>query len=216
MDQSALVDAPIDVGCRFLEQFDKYAPVFVAFWLKSDDERPWVLCIACERILAGSFHAAYQEVLRILSEMGEPGFDPFRVRLIEPSDPLALTALKAYMSRAKRLPLRISDTGLFGADEIYLVKAPTGEFSMPIPRERETLRQIVDKEAEFFEKHGRPPRKVKLPVLMAYDLAKCGRDDLGEISGRIFKDGIFALEKDGFHGMAVEIVRDRNAALELE
>ena len=81
---------------------------------------------------------------------------------------------------------------------------------------RETLHEIIDKEAEFFQQHGVPPRKIKLPVLVAYDLAKCGRDDLGELSGRIFKDGVSALEKEGFHGMQVEIVRDRAATLQFE
>ena len=50
---------------------------------------------------------------------------------------------------------------------------------------------------------------MKLPVLMAYDLAKCGRDQLGDLSGRVFKDGIRVFEKEGFHGMSVEIIRDR-------
>ena len=65
-------------------------------------------------------------------------------------------------------------------------------------------------------KHGEAPRKMKLPVLMAYDLAKCGREELGEMAGRIFKDGIVVLEKEGFHGMNVEIVRNRDAALQFE
>jgi hypothetical protein len=55
-----------------------------------------------------------------------------------------------------------------------------------------------------------------LPVLMAYDLAKCGRQELGDVAGRIFKEGIDVLEKEGFHGMSVEIVRKRDAVLEFE
>ena len=85
-----------------------------------------------------------------------------------------------------------------------------------MPTGRETLNVIIDKEAEFFEQHNAAPRKIKLPVLMAYDLAKCGREELGELAGRIFKDGIAVLEKEGFHGMNVEIIRDRDAALQLE
>ena len=81
---------------------------------------------------------------------------------------------------------------------------------------RDTLNQIIDKEAEFFQEHGTAPRKMKLPVLMAYDLAKCGREELGELAGRVFKDGIDVLEKEGFHGMSVEIVRDRKAQLQFE
>lgn len=81
---------------------------------------------------------------------------------------------------------------------------------------RETLNQIVDKEAEFFREHNEPPHKMKLPVLMAYDLAKCSRDEIGELSWRIFKEGIAVLEKEGFHGMTVEIVRNRDASLQFE
>lgn len=80
----------------------------------------------------------------------------------------------------------------------------------------ETLHLIIDAEAEYFREHGTPPKVLKLPVLMAYDLAKFGSNDLGELSGRIFRDGISVLEAEGFHGMSVEIVRDRNATLQLE
>jgi hypothetical protein len=57
---------------------------------------------------------------------------------------------------------------------------------------------------------------MKLPVMMAYDQAKCTRDEVGELAWRIFKDGISAFEKEGFHGMNVEIVRDRTATLQFE
>ena len=80
----------------------------------------------------------------------------------------------------------------------------------------ETLHQIIDAEADFFGQHGVPPTLLKLPVSMAYDLAKCRYNDLGELSGRIFRAGITVLENEGFHGMRVEIVRDRNATLQLE
>ena len=85
-----------------------------------------------------------------------------------------------------------------------------------MPSGREMLNTIIDQEAEFYKTHGQAPRKMKLPVLMAYDLAKCGRDEVGDLSGRVFKDGITVFEKEGFHGMSVEIVRDRNATLDFE
>jgi hypothetical protein len=78
------------------------------------------------------------------------------------------------------------------------------------------LHEIIDKEAEFFQQHSRAPKKVMLPVLMAYDLAKCGRQELGDVAGRIFKEGIDVLEKEGFHGMSVEIVRKPDAVLGFE
>ena len=54
-----------------------------------------------------------------------------------------------------------------------------------------------------------------MPVLMAYHLAKCGREDMGELSARVFKDGITVFEKEGLHGLTVEIIR-RPDALEFE
>ena len=81
---------------------------------------------------------------------------------------------------------------------------------------REMLNQSIDQEANFFQQHGKPPRKMKHPVLMAYDLSKCGPNEVGDLSGRVFMDGITVFEKEGFHGMTVEIIRDRNATLEFE
>ena len=36
---------------------------------------------------------------------------------------------------------------------------------------------------------------------MAYDQAKCGRNEIGDPSGKVFKDS----KKEDFHGMSVEI-----------
>lgn len=55
---------------------------------------------------------------------------------------------------------------------------------------REALDALIDAEAQWAAANGKEPKKMKLPVLMAYDLAKCGRDDMGEISAQVFKDGI--------------------------
>jgi hypothetical protein len=57
---------------------------------------------------------------------------------------------------------------------------------------------------------------MKLPVLVAYDLAKCHRDDLGELSGRILQEGISVLEKDGFRGMQVQIINNCDVGIEFE
>ncbi len=81
---------------------------------------------------------------------------------------------------------------------------------------REALDELIDEEASFFQEHGSPPRLVRLPVLMAWDIAKCGYNDLGELSGRILKDGIDVLEDAGLFGMKVQIVREPNAELTFE
>lgn len=188
----------------------------VAFWLKTSDDGRWALYVASERFSNSNYDVAYGEVLRIAGEMQNPDFDPFQVRLLRMGTPLVNAALAAYEGRPPKIPfrIRVEQFGGIAAEEVYFVKGPTGVCTMSTGRD--ALNQIIDKEAEFFQEHGAAPRKMKLPVLMAYDLAKCGREELGELAGRNFKDGIDVLEKEGFHGMRVEIMRSREAQLQFE
>jgi len=188
----------------------------VAFWIKGGEDRRWSFYVASNRFDERNLHAAYREVLRIRKEMNDPYFEPFQVRLVGLTEPMVKAALKVYTKYSAKIPLHIrgQDFGGIDVEDVYLLKGPTGEYSMPSGRE--VLHEIIDQEATFFQQHGNSPRKMKLPVLMAYDLAKCGREDLGDLSGRVFMDGITVFEKEGFHGMNVEIIRDRNAALEFE
>ena len=216
MDQGSLVKEQIDAGTRFLREFGRHIPIVVAFWLKDSENSRWALYIASDRVNDTNYDVAYGEIIRIAGEMKDPNFDPFQVRLLRMGDPMVKAALAAYERRPPKIPfrIRVANFGETGAEDVYFVQGPTGEYSMPTGRE--TLNQIIDKEAEFFQQHDQAPRKIKLPVLMAYDLAKCGREELGELAGRIFKDGIVVLEKEGFHGMAVEIIRKQDAALQFE
>jgi hypothetical protein len=43
MDQRPLVIDQVDAGARFLGEFQKYAPVQTAFWLKDSDYGNWSL-----------------------------------------------------------------------------------------------------------------------------------------------------------------------------
>jgi hypothetical protein len=206
----------IDAGSRFLREFEKSTPVAAAFWIRESDRDKQLLYVASDRFNDGKRGSAYGEILRIANEMNDPYFDPFHVRLVGLGEPTAQAALELYVGRPPKIPIRIRGQNFGGidAEEVYLVKGPTGGYTMPSGRE--VLDQIIDQEANYFQQHGKPPRKMKLPVLMAYDLAKCGRNELGELSGKVFKDGINVFEREGFHGMAVEILRDRNAALAFE
>jgi hypothetical protein len=71
------------------------------------------------------------------------------------------------------------------------------------------LHGIVDAEAAFFSHHGRSPALLHLPVLQAYELAKLGREHLGDLAGRIVKDGVRVLEKEGLFGMKVTLVPEQ-------
>jgi hypothetical protein len=67
---------------------------------------------------------------------------------------------------------------------------------------------IIDAEADYFTRTGEPPKVLKLPVLLAYDLVKLGREHLGDLVGQIAKSGIHVLEKEGLLGMKVKLVPD--------
>ena len=216
MDQGTLVAEQIEAGNRFLREFEKTIPVAAAFWLKESEDCRWRFYVASDRFDDRYLQIPYREVLRISKEMNDPYFGPFQVTLVGLREPTVQAALEIYKSRSAKIPIRIS-AGNFGGtevEEVYLVRGPMGDYTMPSGREM--LNQIIDQEAAFFQQNGRAPRKMKLPVLMAYDLAKCGRNEVGDLIGKVFKDGITVFEKEGFHGMSVEIVRDRNAVLELE
>lgn len=216
MDQGTLVSERIEAAGRFLEEFAKTTPVVVAYWVEEDEGRPWTLFIASDPMEAKNIQMNYREVMRISQELNDPNFDPFRVTLVGLDDPMAGAVLEIYKGHSAKIPLRLRGrtVGDVYIEDAYLVRGPTGDYAMPSGREM--LNQIIDQEANFFQQHGKPPRKMKLPVLMAYDLAKCGRNEVGDLSGKVFKDGITVFEKEGFHGMTVEIVRDWNATLEFE
>ncbi len=216
MDQGSLVMEKIEAGNRFLRGFENLTRVVVAFWLKEGEDGRWNLYVASDRFDKGKLGMAFGDILRIAREMNDPYFKPFEVKLVGLTEPTVRGALEFYLTHPPKIPFHIRERNLGGieVEEAYLIKGPTGAYTMPSGRE--ALDQIIDQEAAFFQQHGKPPRKIKLPVLMAYDLAKCGKNELGDLSGRVFKDGITVFEKEGFHGMAVEIIRDRNAALEFE
>lgn len=216
MDQGPLVREQIDAAKRFLREFERSTPVVAAFWFKEDEDGRWNLYIASDRFNEGKTGMAYGEVIRIAHEMNDPSFKPFQVTLVGLNEPKAQAALEFYLKHPPKIPFRIRGRKFEGVEveDAYLIHGPTGAYTMPSGRE--ILNQIIDQEAAFYQQHGKPPRKIKLPVLMAYDLAKCGRNEIGDLSGRVFIDGIAAFEKEGFHGMSVEIVRDLNATLQFE
>jgi hypothetical protein len=73
----------------------------------------------------------------------------------------------------------------------------------------QVLHAIIDGEAAYFSEHGASPTILKLPVLQAYELAKLGREHLGDLAGQLIKHGIRLLEKDGLLGMKVKLVTDQ-------
>jgi hypothetical protein len=130
MDQGPLVNEEIEAGARFLAEFQKYAPVQAAFWLKRSDEGECSLYVASDQITDDNFDVAYGEVVRISGEMQDPYFDMFRVKLIGADDPLARAALEVHRRYAGARPTRFRGNtfGGVGVDEVYIYPTP-----LPIP-----------------------------------------------------------------------------------
>lgn len=216
MDSTALVTDRQVVGERFLTAFGAQYPVATAFWYREPESADWRLFVASDKIDGEGLRDAYAEARRATNRLNDPDLDPLRLRLAGLWSPEAVAVLARYRNRAPTIPFRTGPDvlGNTPVEEAYFFRGPTREYAMP--NGRETLERIIDEEAAFFQKHGRAPRKLRLPILMAYDLSKCSRELLGDAAARVFLDGVVAFEKQGFHGMTVEIIRDRNAALEFE
>lgn len=126
MDQEPLVTEQIDAGAKFLAEFEKKIPVMAAFWLKASEESSWYLYVASDDFNHGDLRVGYGEVLRIAGELRDPNFDPFQVKLIKPSDPLAKAALEHLQRFAgrKSIRLRRRTFGEIGVDDVYIYPTP--------------------------------------------------------------------------------------------
>jgi hypothetical protein len=126
MDYEPLVTERIEAGARFLREFEKYAPVSAAFWLRQSERRFWHLYVASDKITDDNFDLSYGEVVRITRQLRDPWLESSRVKVINTDDPAAQEALarqRLYPGRA--LP-RVYDT-FFGnvmADEVYIYPLP--------------------------------------------------------------------------------------------
>lgn len=105
MDQGPLVIEEIDAGAELIREFNKYAPVSVAFWLKATDDDRRYLYIASDQITDDNFDLAYGEVLRIVQNITSVYIylDPFRVKIVSTDDPLAQAALEIIQRFPGRL-----------------------------------------------------------------------------------------------------------------
>ena len=126
MDQGPLVTGEIDAGAELVRQFDNYKPVKAAFWLKESDDEHRFLYLASERIDANNIDVAYGEVLRLTALIKSSFLDPFRVKLINAGDPLAMAAVEINRRFPSRLAtrLRVKTFGGVSVDDVYVYPAP--------------------------------------------------------------------------------------------
>jgi hypothetical protein len=126
MDQIPLVIDQIDAGTKFLNEFQSYLPIHVAFWLKEAEEGDWNLYVVSDQITEDNFDVAYGEVVRIAGQLRDPWFDPFQVKLIGANDPLAQAALDIQRRFPGRMPTRFHGKtfGGLSVDEVYIYPSP--------------------------------------------------------------------------------------------
>jgi hypothetical protein len=122
MGQIPLVSEQIDAGTRFLDEFQKYLPIQIAFWLKEAEDGDWNLYIASDQITEDNFDVAYGEVARIAGQVRDPWFDLFQVKLVGTYDPLAQAALNIQQRFPVRMPVRLHGKTFGGltVDEVYI------------------------------------------------------------------------------------------------
>ena len=122
MDQEPLVIQETDAGAELVRLLDRFVPVKAAFWIKESEEEPWYLYIASDRIDDRNPDAAYGEVLRLASQMANPYLDPFRVKLIPTSDPLARAVQDIHRRYPGTMATRFGGKvfGGIGVDGVYI------------------------------------------------------------------------------------------------
>ena len=84
------------------------------------------LYVTSDQFIDTSVGAAYAEVLRIAREMHDPNFDPFRVKLIKPDDPLAQSAIEILQRFPAKVPTRLRGRYFGGIvpEEVYIYPRP--------------------------------------------------------------------------------------------
>lgn len=122
MDQMPLVKEEIDAGKALIQEFNKYAPVSVALWVKESGDELHYLYIASEQINDTNMRQGYGEVMRIAQTLASPYLDPFRVNLINADSPMAVAAREFNERFPARLATRFGGNilGGVGVDDVYV------------------------------------------------------------------------------------------------
>ena len=122
MDQGPLVTEEIDAGAELAREFALYAPLKAAFWLKASDENQRYLYLASDQINDANIAKAYKEIMQLSNRMPSPYLDPFRVKVIGGSNPLALAAVDMNRRFPGTMPTRFGGSSFGGmvVDDVYI------------------------------------------------------------------------------------------------
>jgi hypothetical protein len=126
MDQAPLVIDEIDAGKAFIQRVHQSRPVTAACWLRTDDGSLRYLYVAMEGVTDENIRDAYGEVSRIAREMKDHYIDPFQVKIIKPSDPIAQAITDIYRRYPGRIPTSYGGSALGGVPvaDVYIYPKP--------------------------------------------------------------------------------------------
>jgi hypothetical protein len=126
MDQGALVTEQINAGASLIREFDRYAPLRTAFWLKGTEDGQWYLYLVSDRIDDSNFDAAYGEVLRLTGFRSTLWLDPFQVKVAGLDNPVAKSVLDVQSDFPATLGSRLRNLRLgdVNVDEVYIYALP--------------------------------------------------------------------------------------------
>jgi hypothetical protein len=112
-------------GAELVRRLDQSIPVKAAFWVKDSEEGQWYLYIASDHIDDKNLDVAYGEVLRLAGQLASPDLDPFQVKLIPTSDPLAQAALDILRRYPANMSIRFGGQkfGGLGVEGVYIYPA---------------------------------------------------------------------------------------------
>jgi len=114
MDQDLLVIEQIDAGADFVRDFNDYVSVSVAWWVNPAESDNLFLYIASDNIDDSNIDVAYREVLRRLSGKRSHWLDPFQVKLVNSSDPIAREAMQIRDRYPAKIPTHYHGSSIGG------------------------------------------------------------------------------------------------------
>lgn len=114
MGEELLVNERIDAGAEFVRDLNEYVSVSVACWVIPADSDNVFLYIASDQINDSNVDVAYGEVLRRLGRKKSPWLDPFQVKLVNSSDPVARDAIQIRDRYPAPLPTRFGGSSIGG------------------------------------------------------------------------------------------------------
>lgn len=122
MDTSPLVTEEIDAGTEFLQLLNDLQPVRAACWLRAEEHEERYLYVALDGLSTDNMDVAYADVLQATGAMKQHYMDPFRVKLIRTSDPIAKAVMDIYKSFPGRIPTRFGGRVFAGMafSEVYM------------------------------------------------------------------------------------------------